>query len=219
MIRTTRARSLRTVPGKLTFIRRGAEGISRDTHDQRRKGLRIASSTPPALSLSKVLNSRNSLPCALTPRTKTGMARGSRAQWRRSGFRLAAAENPLPRRIRHHNQYKGDPLGGLPQMTSIFGAVLRKAMERSCSIWRGTREETMCYYTRPSLQCSKKNRARVAGIDLKLDDRTPHVRELFELMNLDSVVEICASADAGSPPSNRRHSRLINAIDTTCAER
>ena len=27
-------------------------------------------------------------------------------------------------------------------MTSIFGAVLRKAMERSCSIWRGTREET-----------------------------------------------------------------------------
>ena len=156
MIRTTRARSLRTVPGKLTFIRRGAEGISRDTRDQRRKGLRIASSTPPALSLSKVLNSRNSLPCALTPRTKTGMARGSRAQWGRSGFGLAAAENPLPRRIRHHNQYKGDPLGGLPQMTSIFGAVLRKAMERSCSIWRGTREETMCYYTRPSLQCSKK---------------------------------------------------------------
>ena len=142
MIRTTRARSLRTVPGKLTFIRRGAEGISRDTRDQRRKGLRIASSTPPALSLSKVLNSRNSLPCALTPRTKTGMARGSRAQWRRSGFGVAAAENPLPRRIRHHNQYKGDPLGGLPQMTSIFGAVLRKAMERSCSIWRGTREET-----------------------------------------------------------------------------
>ena len=142
MIRTTRARSLRTVPGKLTFIRRGAEGISRDTRDQRRKGLRIASSTPPALSLSKVLNSRNSLPCALTPRTKTGMARGSRAQWRRSGFGLAAAENPLPRRIRHHNQYKGDPLGGLPQMTSIFGAVLRKAMERVCSIWRGTREET-----------------------------------------------------------------------------
>jgi len=142
VIRTTRARSLRTVPGKLTFIRRGAEGISRDTRDQRRKGLRIASSTPPALSLSKVLNSRNSLPCALTPRTKTGMARGSRAQWRRSGFGLAAAENPLPRRIRHHNQYKGDPLGGLPQMTSIFGAVLRKAMERVCSIWRGTREET-----------------------------------------------------------------------------
>ena len=126
MIRTTRARSLRTVPGKLTFIRRGAEGISRDTRDQRRKGLRIASSTPPALSLSKVLNSRNSLPCALTPRTKTGMARGSRAQWRRSGFGLAAAENPLPRRIRHHNQYKGDPLGGLPQMTSIFGAVRRE---------------------------------------------------------------------------------------------
>jgi hypothetical protein len=39
----------------------GAEGISSDTRDRRRKGLRIASSAPPALSLSKVQNSRNSL--------------------------------------------------------------------------------------------------------------------------------------------------------------
>src|SRR5947209_19696161 len=66
---------MRIVCRNFTFFRRGAEGISRDTRDQRRKGLRIASSAPPALSLSKVQNSRNSLPCPLMPRTKTGMAR------------------------------------------------------------------------------------------------------------------------------------------------
>ena len=83
--RTTRALSLRIVCRSFTFLRMGAEGISSDTRDRRRKGLRIASSAPPALSLSKVQNSRNSLPCPLMPRTKTGMARESRAQRRRSG--------------------------------------------------------------------------------------------------------------------------------------
>src|SRR5205807_3617052 len=53
-------------------LRMGAGGISSDIRDRRRKGLRIASSAPPALSLSKVQNSRNSLPCPLMPRTKTG---------------------------------------------------------------------------------------------------------------------------------------------------
>src|SRR5437867_7045097 len=67
------------------FFRTGVEGISSDIRDRRRNGLRIASSAPPALSLSKVQNSRNSLPCPLTPRTKTGMARESRGQRRRSG--------------------------------------------------------------------------------------------------------------------------------------
>ena len=67
------------------FFRTGTEGISSDIRDRRRNGLRIASSAPPALSLSKVQNSKNSLPCPLTPRTKTGMARESRAQRRRSG--------------------------------------------------------------------------------------------------------------------------------------
>src|SRR5213594_3908118 len=36
-------------------------------------------------------------------------------------------------------------------------------------------------------------------------------------MNLDSVFEICASADAGSPPSNRRHSRLSMRL-SSCSE-
>ena len=121
--------------------------------------MRIASSTPPALSLSKVLNSRNSLPCALTPRTKTGMARGSRAQWRRSGFGVAAAENPLPRRIRHHNQYKGDPLGGLPQMTSIFGAVLRKAW-RGVAVYGEELARKQCATTRDPVSNVRKNTKR-----------------------------------------------------------
>src|SRR5437763_12019649 len=61
--RTTRALSIRIVCRSFTFLRMGAEGISSDIRDRRRKGLRIASSAPPALSLSKVQNSRNSLPC------------------------------------------------------------------------------------------------------------------------------------------------------------
>ena len=83
-MRITRARSIRTAPRNFTLFRISEEGISSDTRDQSRKGLCIASSTPPALSLSKVLNSRNSVPRPLMPRTKTGMARESRAQWRRS---------------------------------------------------------------------------------------------------------------------------------------
>ena len=110
MIRITRARNIRLVRRHFTFFRRGAEGISSVTRDHRRNGLRIASSAPPALTLSKVLNSKNSRPCALIQRTKTGMARGSRAQRRRSGFVSVAAENPLPQRIRNHSQYESDPL-------------------------------------------------------------------------------------------------------------
>jgi hypothetical protein len=83
-MRITRARSLRTARRNFPLISISEEGISSDARDPSRKGLRIASSTPPALSLSMVLNSRNSLPCPLMPRTKTGMARESRAQWRRS---------------------------------------------------------------------------------------------------------------------------------------
>jgi hypothetical protein len=92
----TRARTILTVRGNLTFFRRGAEGISNSTRDQRRKGLRIASNTPPALSLSMVLNSRNSLPCPLRPRTNTGMASGSRTQQRRSGLGLASRRESRP---------------------------------------------------------------------------------------------------------------------------
>ena len=83
-MRITRARSIRAAPRNLTLFGICEEGISSDTRDETRKGLRIARRAPPALSLSKVLNSRNFVPCPLMPRTKTGMARQSRAQWRRS---------------------------------------------------------------------------------------------------------------------------------------
>src|SRR6266852_7500254 len=109
--RTTRALSLRIVCRSFTFLRMGAEGISSDTRDRRRKGLRIASSAPPALSLSKVQNSRNSLPCPLTPRTKAGMARKSRGQRRRSDLRWAAAESPPPQRMHNHSQDRNVSLG------------------------------------------------------------------------------------------------------------
>src|SRR6266704_377425 len=112
VIRITRALSIRMVRRNLTFLKIGAEGISSDTRDQRRRGLRIASSAPPALSLSNAENSRNSLPCPLTPRTKTGMAREIRSQRRRSTLGWVAAEDPLPQRICNHSQNKDEPLGG-----------------------------------------------------------------------------------------------------------
>src|SRR5438128_10387187 len=46
--------------GSLKFLISGAEGISSVIRDQHRKGLRIASNTPPALSLSKVGHHRGS---------------------------------------------------------------------------------------------------------------------------------------------------------------
>src|SRR5204863_5475888 len=51
--RTTRALSIRIVCRSFTFLRMGAEGISSDIRDRRRKGLRIASSAPPALSFEQ----------------------------------------------------------------------------------------------------------------------------------------------------------------------
>lgn len=115
MIRITRARTLCIVRCNFMFLRIGAEGISRDTRDRRRKCLRrIASSAPPQLSLSKVQNSRNSLPCPLTPRTKTGMARESRGQRRRSEDRWSAVDNRRYQRILNHSWDEDDPLAGLP---------------------------------------------------------------------------------------------------------
>jgi len=112
MTRITRALSLRTVCRDFTFLRTGAEGISSVTRDQRRKGLRIANNPPPALSLSKVQNSTNSLPCPLTPRTNTGMARGSRTQRRCSAVVwLAARLVPDPWRIRNHRRTEDAPPG------------------------------------------------------------------------------------------------------------
>jgi len=113
VIRTTRALSTRTVCRKVTFVRAGARGISSDTRDRRCKGLRIASNAPPALSLSKVHNSTNSLPCPFTPHTNTGIARESRTQRRRSVSGWRAAVGPRPRRMRNHNRSEDGPLGGV----------------------------------------------------------------------------------------------------------
>jgi len=104
MLRTTRALSIRFVLRNLTFLRAGATGISSDTRDRRRKAWRIASNAPPALSLSKVQNSTNSLPCPSTPRTNTGMARESRTQRRRSAAGWLAAVGARPRPIRDHSR-------------------------------------------------------------------------------------------------------------------
>ena len=112
-VRTTRALSLRTVCRNFTFLRAVAIGISSDTRDRRRKGLRIASSAPPALSLSKVQNSTNSRPCPSTPRTNTGMARESRTQRRRSAAGWLAAVGPRPRRICHHSGTEDGPPAGV----------------------------------------------------------------------------------------------------------
>lgn len=84
VIRTTRALRIRVVRRNFISPRAGANGISSDTRERCSKDLRIKSSAPPALSLSRVQNSTNSLPGPLVPRTNTGMARGSRSQRRRS---------------------------------------------------------------------------------------------------------------------------------------
>jgi hypothetical protein len=129
-IRTTRALSIRTVCRKFTFLRASATGISSDTRDRRRKGLRIASSAPPALSSSKVQNSTNSRPCSSTPRTNTGMARESRTQRRRSAAGWLAAVGPRPRRIGNHSRTEDVCQAELPRMTSSVGFCVIQKTER-----------------------------------------------------------------------------------------
>jgi len=109
----------------------GAEGISSDTRDRRRKGLRIASSAPPALSLSRVQNSRNSLPCPLMPRTKTGMARESRAQQRRSGVGWVVADSPRPQRIRNHSRTEDGPA----DRVTTHDTMVRVGKKRRCGVF------------------------------------------------------------------------------------
>jgi anti-anti-sigma factor len=54
--------------------------------------------------------------------------------------------------------------------------------------------------------------ARVLGIDLQLMNPTPHVRELLELTNLDSVFKILLSEDTAWSPRT-----AVPAIDDTAA--
>ena len=133
MIRTTRALSIRTVCRKFTFLRAGATGISSDTRDRRRKGLRIASSAPPALSSSRVQNSTNSPPCPSTPRTNTGMASESRTQRRRSAAGRSAAVGPRPRRIRDHSLTEDGPPGRVTT-DDIVRWVLRDPKNRASDL-------------------------------------------------------------------------------------
>ncbi len=64
----------------------GAEGTSNCTRAVRCRLRRKPTNIPPALTLSAVVNSRNSLPSRSLPRTNTGRASGRRGQARRSGI-------------------------------------------------------------------------------------------------------------------------------------
>jgi hypothetical protein len=129
MVRTTCALSIRTVCRNFRFLRAGATGISSDTRDRRRKGLRIASNAPPALSLSKVQNSMNSRPCPSTPRTNTGMARESRTQRRRSAAGWLAAVGLRPRRMGNHSRTEDVCQAGLTRMTCWVGSCRRELLD------------------------------------------------------------------------------------------
>jgi hypothetical protein len=98
-MRTTRAFSKGILRRNLICFATGGSGISSDTRDRNGKERRIARSAPPVLSLSRVQNSKNSLPCPLIPRTNTGMAREIRAHRRRSRSSVGEAR----RRLGMHN--------------------------------------------------------------------------------------------------------------------
>jgi len=88
-VRRVRARKVR-VDRRVRAVT-GGQGISRVSGEAGRgESLRMATSMPPALTLSAVANSRNSRPLRSRLQTKTGMASGSRLHWRRSFWRLLA---------------------------------------------------------------------------------------------------------------------------------
>lgn len=128
----------------------GGSGISSDTCDRSRKERLIARSAPPALSLSRVQNSKNSLFCSLIPRTKTGMARGIRAHrrrsrsffgkaWRRFGIRNNTQIAPAPNSrvitndnygVRHHAE-PGHELCACVRK-SPWGGFFRRRVLKGC---------------------------------------------------------------------------------------
>jgi len=83
LIRKSRARNFRCACAGACTSGNPA-GISSQILELSRRCLRIARSTPPALTFRIVLNSRISFPRSSGPRTKTGMARGIRGHRRRS---------------------------------------------------------------------------------------------------------------------------------------
>ena len=78
VVRMTRALSSLFPCANAPVVGAGARGISNVSRERRFKGLRIASSAPPALSFSSVQSSRNSFPCPFVPRMNTGIASGIR---------------------------------------------------------------------------------------------------------------------------------------------
>jgi hypothetical protein len=115
-MRTTRAFSKGILRRNLICIARGGSGISSDTCDRNGKERRIARSAPPALSLSRVQNSKNSLPCPLIPRTNTGMARQIRAHRRRSRSSFGKAWRRFG--MHNHTEIAAAGIAGSPRMTT-----------------------------------------------------------------------------------------------------
>src|ERR1700716_1187799 len=92
------ARMLREDRGSPANVARGALGISSETCADKARARLTATSIPPALILSAVANSRNSLPFSSRLRTKTGIAKGSRLHFRlsASGLLWFTQNPPVP---------------------------------------------------------------------------------------------------------------------------
>ena len=116
VMRTTRAFIKGILRRNLICFAMGGRGISSDTFDCSRKERRIARSAPPPLSLSRVQNSKNSVPCPFIPRTNTGMAREILAHRRRSGSSFGEARRRFA--IRNHTEIAPPSIAGSPRMTT-----------------------------------------------------------------------------------------------------
>jgi hypothetical protein len=84
MVRSVLAFKVRAARGNRAIAATGALGISNRICATAGRVRRIATSIPPALTFNEVANSRNSLPFPSRLRTKTGIANGNRAHFRRS---------------------------------------------------------------------------------------------------------------------------------------
>jgi hypothetical protein len=84
VVRKVFARRFLETRGSKVIAPTGALGISNSTWVAPGSNLRTATSIPPALTFKAVANSRNSLPLSSWLRTKTGMAKGNLAHFRRS---------------------------------------------------------------------------------------------------------------------------------------
>jgi hypothetical protein len=88
-VRSALARKVREALGNKATAATGALGISSRIWATAGRVRRIATNIPPALTFRAVANSRNSLPFPSRLRTKTGIASGNLAHFRRSFRPLA----------------------------------------------------------------------------------------------------------------------------------